>query len=190
MDGGSSNHIRFGDNTSVRRKSSVIPAANVLGTTIRKNPRSNNDNNNQQPQQAQPDYDQQLQKKHRFFIWDYGALYLENTGSVARDHLASERTFLSWLRTSLAFASVGVGITQLLRLSENKIKEFGRPIGLLFLATAMITLVFGVVRYFTIQQLLTENIFPASRLFIAITLSLVLILTILIFVLVTISETS
>jgi hypothetical protein len=36
-------------------------------------------------------------------------LHLENTGSVARDHLASERTFLAWLRTSLAFCSVGVG---------------------------------------------------------------------------------
>ena len=36
-------------------------------------------------------------------------LVLENTGSVARDHLASERTFLAYVRTSLAFASAGVG---------------------------------------------------------------------------------
>lgn len=28
---------------------------------------------------------------------------------AARDHLASERTYLAWLRTSLAFCSVGVG---------------------------------------------------------------------------------
>ena len=34
---------------------------------------------------------------------------LENTGSVARDHLASERTFLAYVRTSLAVASAGVG---------------------------------------------------------------------------------
>jgi hypothetical protein len=38
------------------------------------------------------------------------SLRLENTGSVARDHLASERTFLAWVRTSLAVASTGVGM--------------------------------------------------------------------------------
>jgi hypothetical protein len=36
-------------------------------------------------------------------------LRLENSGSVARDHLASERTFLAYVRTSLAIASSGVG---------------------------------------------------------------------------------
>jgi uncharacterized membrane protein YidH (DUF202 family) len=42
---------------------------------------------------------------------------LENKGSVARDHLALERTFLAWLRTSLAFASIGIAVTQLFRLN-------------------------------------------------------------------------
>ena len=37
------------------------------------------------------------------------SLTLENSGSVARDHLASERTFLAYIRTSLAIASTGVG---------------------------------------------------------------------------------
>ena len=36
-------------------------------------------------------------------------LTLENAGSVARDHLASERTFLAYVRTSLTIASTGVG---------------------------------------------------------------------------------
>lgn len=34
---------------------------------------------------------------------------LENSNSVARDHLASERTFLAYVRTSLAVVSAGVG---------------------------------------------------------------------------------
>ena len=49
----------------------------------------------------------------------YGSISLENKGSVARDHLALERTFLAWLRTSLAFASIGIAITQLFRLNTS-----------------------------------------------------------------------
>lgn len=42
-------------------------------------------------------------------LWERCVLVLENSGSVARDHLASERTFLAYVRTSLAIASTGVG---------------------------------------------------------------------------------
>jgi hypothetical protein len=31
----------------------------------------------------------------------------------------SERTFLAWLRTSLAFASIGIAVTQLFRLNTS-----------------------------------------------------------------------
>ncbi|UZJ52081.1 hypothetical protein CBS101457_001401 [Exobasidium rhododendri] len=43
---------------------------------------------------------------------------LENKGSVARDHLAGERTFLAWLRTSLSLVSLGIAIAQLFKLPE------------------------------------------------------------------------
>ncbi|KAK0254453.1 hypothetical protein LTR91_002805 [Friedmanniomyces endolithicus] len=55
----------------------------------------------------------------RHFVDKYGCIELENKGSVARDHLALERTFLAWLRTSLSFASIGIAVTQLFRLNTS-----------------------------------------------------------------------
>ncbi|EMC98609.1 hypothetical protein BAUCODRAFT_375626 [Baudoinia panamericana UAMH 10762] len=55
----------------------------------------------------------------KLFVENYGSIELENKGSVARDHLALERTFLAWLRTSLSFASIGIAVTQLFRLNTS-----------------------------------------------------------------------
>lgn len=51
------------------------------------------------------------------------SLTLRNTGSVARDHLASERTFLAYVRTSLSFASAGVGASHPLPTYPTSISE-------------------------------------------------------------------
>ncbi|KAG0266799.1 hypothetical protein BG011_000851 [Mortierella polycephala] len=86
------------------------------------------------------------------------SLTLENKGSIARDHLANERTYLAWLRTSLSMITVGVAITQLFRLQSEsgtptkkliKIAELGRPL--------------GTSRYFHSQTVLSYGQFPASR---------------------------
>lgn len=64
---------------------------------------------------------------YRSLASNYRSISLENTGSVARDHLALERTFLAWLRTSLAFASIGIAITQLFRLNTSFIEQKPHP---------------------------------------------------------------
>lgn len=48
-----------------------------------------------------------------------------NTGSVARDHLASERTFLAWMRTGLGFVALGIAIE---RFSQLDLKGLLRPV--------------------------------------------------------------
>ncbi|KAK8240231.1 hypothetical protein IWZ00DRAFT_488316 [Phyllosticta capitalensis] len=40
----------------------------------------------------------------------------KNTGSVARDHLASERTLLAWLRTGLGFIALGIAVERFSQL--------------------------------------------------------------------------
>lgn len=85
-----------------------------------------------------------------------------------------ERTFLAWLRTSLAFASIGVAVTQLFRLnttisdgnkdSENAtLRRLGKPLGSAFLGISILTLLLGARRYFHGQEWVIKGKFPASR---------------------------
>lgn len=72
--------------------------------------------------------------------------------------LANERTYLAWLRTSLSFASIGVAITQLFRLSTtiqpgnpprgfSELRQLGRPLGATFIGIAVLVLALGVHRF-------------------------------------------
>ncbi|KAF7296794.1 hypothetical protein MIND_00910400 [Mycena indigotica] len=102
-------------------------------------------------------------------------LILENRGSVARDHLASERTFLAYVRTSLAIAAAGVALVQLflvsssdtelglLRTDNGRLKTYGRPLAIASIVLALYLLAVGVSRYFSIQAALVDGNFPVSR---------------------------
>ncbi|CCG25784.1 hypothetical protein CORT_0C04110 [Candida orthopsilosis Co 90-125] len=138
---------------------------------------------------------------------------LPNKGSVARDHLANERTFLSWTRTSLVFVTFGIGFMQFYRLEEksqcpqisqplphpdsttssstslfnhnisNTVIALCRPIGGMCIILGILTILFGMYRYFTVQRALMKQEFPVTRLTVVVLLLINLGILILLLVL-------
>ncbi|KAI8939860.1 hypothetical protein NX059_003594 [Plenodomus lindquistii] len=78
-----------------------------------------------------------------------------------RDHLALERTFLGYLRTSLILVMTGVLIAQLFHLQHSPTPNgnygfhvIGRPLSAVFIGMAIVVLLIGAVRFWRIQRLL------------------------------------
>ena len=90
---------------------------------------------------------------------------LPNTGSVARDLLASERTFLAWCRTGLGFIALGVALEKveafaaisptLLHLQNSRTKVAA---GIL-VGSGSICVAHGTQRYFDTMRLLRDGRF-------------------------------
>ncbi|KIK68289.1 hypothetical protein GYMLUDRAFT_153666 [Collybiopsis luxurians FD-317 M1] len=122
-------------------------------------------------------------------------LILENCGSVARDHLACERTYLAYVRTSLALSSMGVALVQLLTISvdanshessvfkqtSGSMQSYAKPLGSSMVVFSIVVLIIGIMRYFTIQHALTVNQFPVARILILATSTILVVLVVIIF---------
>ncbi|PIS49380.1 hypothetical protein CJI97_005555 [Candidozyma auris] len=95
-----------------------------------------------------------------------GSEVIANKGAVARDHMANERTFLAWLRTSLSLTTIGIGIVQLFKLQlkgeYEEMTKFGKPIGAGFFLLGISVLLFGCYRFFNVQALLLQDKYPIS----------------------------
>ncbi|KAL5121319.1 hypothetical protein ACEQ8H_000787 [Pleosporales sp. CAS-2024a] len=81
-----------------------------------------------------------------------------------RDHLALERTFLGYLRTSLILVATGVLTTQLYRLQHvarpnNHLGFYiiGRPLSIMFIGMGIFVVVVGAARFWKLQQALVKG---------------------------------
>lgn len=102
----------------------------------------------------------------------------KNTGSVARDHLASERTYLAWTRTGLGFVALGLAVERFSRFDLSRLGETKPPVanedkdeepslGSKILVGFLMTLgtgsiLFATKRYFGTLRLLEKGEFRPS----------------------------
>lgn len=82
----------------------------------------------------------------------------------ARDHLANERVFLAYVRTSNAFANFAMIIVQLYRLNRNGTVlhklgyyKLGIPLAVVVLVIAITTVAIGAMRFFTCQNAMLKK---------------------------------
>jgi len=88
-----------------------------------------------------------------------GASVIQNQGSTARDHLANERTFLAWVRTSLGVVGLGVVVVKLVA-EDAVVTELA---GLIFIALGVVGLAYSLTRYRRVADHLQNGLFPIAR---------------------------
>jgi len=81
-----------------------------------------------------------------------------------RDHLALERTFLGYLRTSLAISMLGILVAQLFRLQHSPTANpifgyyvIGKPLACICQALALLTLLLGAFRAWRLQHAIVRG---------------------------------
>lgn len=79
-------------------------------------------------------------------------------GSLARDHLANERTFLSWVRTCLAFIGLGVLMAELVDTEGPA----ANALGLALIVLGAIGVVASTSRYLRVTLQLDEGRYQSS----------------------------
>lgn len=79
---------------------------------------------------------------------------INNSGSTARDHLANERTYLAWIRTSLSLIGASIAILKW----GGSLQVEGYIIGFL----GVMSFASSTWRYFHVQHLLLEGQFEPN----------------------------
>jgi putative membrane protein len=91
----------------------------------------------------------------------------------ARDHLANERTFLSWIRTAISLMGFGVVIVKLRFTPVSTPYGHGWELGLVFALIGVLMTLGASRQYFVGLKSIEEECFEPSRLWIVVCSALV-----------------
>lgn len=86
--------------------------------------------------------------------------------SVARDHLALERTYLAWIRTGFAISALGIVIVrmQIAGTGSSGTDTFFKVLALVYIALGSLCIVAGFVRYARVEMHMENDIYPTGGL--------------------------
>ncbi|KAL5419153.1 hypothetical protein PMIN06_002636 [Paraphaeosphaeria minitans] len=112
-----------------------------------------------------PKFSGRLEEIATMFQRFFASQEFKNTGSLARDLLASERTFLAWTRTGLGFIALGVALEKveafaaisptLLHLEDSRTKlAAGVLVG-----SGSLCVAHGTARYFGVMKQMERGVF-------------------------------
>lgn len=128
------------------------------GTELAAYPRRTDSKTSHQPIQERSDRKALLKD-----LWPKGLSLLVEP-RACRDHLANERTFLAWLRTSLALSMTGIFTTQLFIIQSNDLAHMnlsffllGVPLGSVCHAAALVNVIVGAHRFWRHQSAMAEG---------------------------------
>jgi len=82
-----------------------------------------------------------------------------------RDHSANERTYLSWMRASIALMGFGLVILRL-RTASSMVLGLGWLLGFVFAMVGLLTVVIATRRYFLIRRAIDSNSYEPAQVWI------------------------
>ncbi|MFM2025988.1 MAG: hypothetical protein RLZZ339_703, partial [Cyanobacteriota bacterium] len=95
-----------------------------------------------------------------------------------RDHLANERTYLSWMRTAIALMGFGMVILRLRAFHPPLVPRpgYGWKLGLMFALVGLLTVFLTTAHYFTVRRDIDEDTYePADRWVVLFSLAIVIL---------------
>jgi putative membrane protein len=112
----------------------------------------------------------------------------ENTKGSATDHLANERTFLAWIRTSIGIMAFGFVVVKFslfvkqIALLLNKqdpvhVKGYSAILGIVLVFVGTVTAVLAYIRYKNVEKQLEEGNYQHSSFLLTIITSLIFLVS-------------
>lgn len=106
------------------------------------------------------------------------------------DHLANERTFLAWIRTSIGIMAFGFVVVKFslfvkqltMLLGKQQViqqKGYSSIMGIVLVAIGAVTSILAYIRYKKTEKQISENVYQSSPLLISILIAFIFLISVL-----------